>query len=45
MSIAVMTGLLLFASWIIAIAVWRFARIEQRWSLDLAPVGQPAESE
>jgi high-affinity nickel-transport protein len=28
---------LFFAAWLIAIAVWRFGRVEQRWSADLAP--------
>ena len=33
---------LFFAAWLIAIAVWRFGRVEQRWSADLAP-SQSAE--
>jgi high-affinity nickel-transport protein len=33
---------LFFAAWVIAIAVWRFGRVEQRWSADLAP-SQSAE--
>jgi len=28
---------LFFVSWIVAIAIWRFGDIEQRWSADLAP--------
>ncbi len=28
---------LFFASWVIALAVWRFGRIEERWSANLAP--------
>jgi high-affinity nickel-transport protein len=32
---------LFFASWIIAIAVWRFGRIEQRWSANLSPTPDP----
>jgi high-affinity nickel-transport protein len=28
---------LFVATWLIALAVWRFARIEERWSIDLAP--------
>jgi len=30
---------LFFLSWIVALAVWKFGRIEQRWSADLAPAG------
>jgi nickel/cobalt transporter (NiCoT) family protein len=33
---------LFFAAWLIAIAVWRFGRVEQRWSADLAP-SRPGE--
>jgi high-affinity nickel-transport protein len=33
---------LFFGAWAIAIAVWRFGRVEQRWSADLAP-SQSAE--
>jgi nickel/cobalt transporter (NiCoT) family protein len=29
--------ILFFASWLIAIAVWRFGRVEQRWSANLTP--------
>jgi high-affinity nickel-transport protein len=32
---------LFFAAWIIALAVWRYGRIEERWSADLRP--SPAE--
>jgi high-affinity nickel-transport protein len=32
---------LFFASWIIAIAMWRFGRIEQRWSASLSPATEP----
>jgi high-affinity nickel-transport protein len=28
---------LFVATWAIALAIWRFARIEERWSIDLAP--------
>jgi high-affinity nickel-transport protein len=35
---------LFVVSWIFAIAVWRFGRIEQRWSANLA-TAQPAEPE
>jgi high-affinity nickel-transport protein len=28
---------LFVATWLIALAIWRFARIEERWSIDLAP--------
>ncbi|MGI9155099.1 MAG: HoxN/HupN/NixA family nickel/cobalt transporter [Marmoricola sp.] len=28
---------LFFASWVVALAVWRFGRIEERWSANLAP--------
>ena len=28
---------LFFGSWIVALAVWRFGRIEERWSANLAP--------
>jgi nickel/cobalt transporter (NiCoT) family protein len=28
---------LFFLAWLIAIAVWRFGRVEERWSADLAP--------
>jgi nickel/cobalt transporter (NiCoT) family protein len=34
---------LFFVSWLIAIAVWRYGHIEQKWSADLAP--QPAHSD
>jgi nickel/cobalt transporter (NiCoT) family protein len=34
---------LFFVSWLIAIAVWRYGRIEQRWSADLA--ARPARSD
>jgi high-affinity nickel-transport protein len=30
------------ATWLIALAIWRFARIEERWNIDLAP---PAPSD
>ena len=33
---------LFFGSWIVALLVWRFGRIEQRWSANLAPA--PAQS-
>jgi nickel/cobalt transporter (NiCoT) family protein len=29
--------ILFFLAWLIAIAVWRFGRVEERWSADLAP--------
>jgi high-affinity nickel-transport protein len=35
---------LFVVSWVVAIAVWRFGRIEQRWSAGLAPAA-PASSE
>ena len=35
--------ILFFTSWLIALAVWRFGRVEQRWSADLAPAGPAAE--
>jgi len=35
---------LFVVSWLVAIAVWRFGRIEQRWSAGLAPTA-PASSE
>ena len=28
---------LFVVSWLIAMAVWRFGRIEEKWSADLAP--------
>jgi high-affinity nickel-transport protein len=28
---------LFFLAWIVAIAIWRFGRIEERWSADLTP--------
>ncbi|MBV9593792.1 MAG: HoxN/HupN/NixA family nickel/cobalt transporter, partial [Actinobacteria bacterium] len=34
---------LFFGSWLIAIAVWRYAGIEQKWSADLSAV--PAEAD
>jgi nickel/cobalt transporter (NiCoT) family protein len=34
---------LFFVSWLIAIAVWRYGRIEEKWSADLAP--RPAHSD
>ena len=35
---------LFFVSWIVAIAVWRFGRIEERWSADLAPPALPTQA-
>ena len=32
-------GSLKHASWLIALAVWRFARVEERWSARLADRG------
>jgi high-affinity nickel-transport protein len=28
---------LFFLSWILALAIWRYGRIEEKWSADLAP--------
>jgi nickel/cobalt transporter (NiCoT) family protein len=36
---------LFIVSWIIAIAVWRFGRIEERWSANLAAAAQPSEAD
>ncbi|MGX6604543.1 HoxN/HupN/NixA family nickel/cobalt transporter [Micromonosporaceae bacterium Da 78-11] len=35
--------ILFFASWLIAIAVWRFGRVEERWSTNLAPAQTATE--
>jgi high-affinity nickel-transport protein len=34
---------LFFAAWIIALAVWRFAHIEQRWTANLASAGPASD--
>ncbi len=36
---------LFIASWLIALAVWRFGRIEEKWTAGLAPVQRPAAGE
>jgi high-affinity nickel-transport protein len=36
---------LFFVAWILAIAVWRYGRIEEKWSANLAVAPQPAESD
>jgi high-affinity nickel-transport protein len=34
---------LFFLSWIVALAIWRFGRIEERWSANLTPAPAAAE--
>ncbi|MFD7541560.1 HoxN/HupN/NixA family nickel/cobalt transporter [Streptomyces sp. NPDC059819] len=34
---------LFFATWIIAIAAWKYGRIEEKWTADLRPAEQPAD--
>jgi high-affinity nickel-transport protein len=33
---------LFLLSWVVALAVWRYGRIEERWSADLAPAAASA---
>ncbi|MGH2513840.1 MAG: HoxN/HupN/NixA family nickel/cobalt transporter, partial [Candidatus Limnocylindrales bacterium] len=34
---------LFFLTWIVALAVWKYGRIEQKWSADLAPRNPPTD--